>query len=189
MSGETSIDRNKLGVGLFILSEANFFLLLIIAYVYYHAQSGGGPTAASSLNPMRAGVYTICLIASSFTMMLAARSAKHEAPAMLSAWLLATVALGAIFLFGQAREYLGLISQDVTISRDLFGTTFFTLTGFHGLHVFIGLIALATLAGLALGGALRGRNTVAIETVGMYWHFVDGVWVLIFAIVYLGAIR
>ncbi len=181
------VEKNKLGVGLFLLSEANFFLLLIFAYAYYHAFGGGhGPSAASSLNPGRAGTYTVSLLLSSATMWQAGRCLARRR--LLSLWLFATVVLGAVFLLGQAREYAGLIGRNVTISRDLFGTTFFTLTGFHGLHVFVGLCALATLLGLAVGGRLTDRQSVALEAVGMYWHFVDGVWVVIFAVVYLWAL-
>ncbi len=96
------------------------------------------------------------------------------------------MALGSIFVFGQAWEYAQLLRDNVTISSSLFGTTFFTLTGMHGLHVFGGLIALVVLLGLALGGHLNPSRSVAVATVELYWHFVDVVWLVIFAIVYLG---
>ena len=101
--------------------------------------------------------------------------------------LFATVLLGAIFLYGQGREYQRLISQNVTISRNLFGSTFFTLTGFHGLHVFMGLVAITILFGLALAGTFKKPHSVAIEAISLYWHFVDVVWIVIFATVYLWA--
>jgi heme/copper-type cytochrome/quinol oxidase subunit 3 len=104
------------------------------------------------------------------------------------AWLLATMALGAAFLAGQGAEYVSLIREDVTISRDLFGTTFFTLTGFHGLHVLIGLILLGTLFGLELKRRVTGFSQ-AVEGVSIYWHFVDGVWMIIFPVVYLWVLR
>jgi heme/copper-type cytochrome/quinol oxidase subunit 3 len=100
-------------------------------------------------------------------------------------WLLVTVVLGAVFLIGQGWEYLRLIGENVTISRNLFGSTFFTLTGFHGLHVFSGLVALAILCGLAAAGWFAGPHSIALETVGWYWHFVDVVWIVIFSIIYL----
>ncbi|HVA77475.1 MAG TPA: cytochrome c oxidase subunit 3 [Candidatus Binataceae bacterium] len=182
--------KAKLAIGLFILSEANFFLLLIIAYVYYHAYPGSGPTAASVLNPMRTGLFSILLFASSATMLVAANRYRARAYRATLTWLVATVALGAMFLLGQALEYAGLYERGVAVNRNLFATTFFTLTGFHGLHVFIGLVAIAIVAGLSASGRLAGsaREADAFEAVGIYWHFVDAVWVVIFSVVYLWAI-
>jgi hypothetical protein len=125
------MSRSKLAVSLFILSEANFFLMLIIAYVYYHAIPVGGPTAANSLDPWRTGEFSLALFASSATMWMADRSLRASRRAGHLFWLFITIALGVIFLFGQGNEYARLISSGVTWSRNLFGTTFFTLTGFH----------------------------------------------------------
>jgi heme/copper-type cytochrome/quinol oxidase subunit 3 len=100
-------------------------------------------------------------------------------------WLAITVLLGAIFLAGQAHEYVDLWTNGVTVSRNLFATTFFTLTGFHGLHVLIGLIALSTLLGLVLRGDFDKKPSSALVAIGYYWHFVDVVWVVVFSIVYL----
>jgi heme/copper-type cytochrome/quinol oxidase subunit 3 len=181
------MSKSRLGVGLFILSEANFFLLLIVAYVYYHAYPGAGPTAATALNPMRTGIFSIFLFSSSATMVMAARSHRARAMSATVRWLVATVLLGGVFLFGQAREYLGLYASGVAVNRNLFATTFFTLTGFHGLHVLIGLCAIAVVAGLTATGAMGAgeREVGAFEAVGLYWHFVDAVWVVIFSVVYL----
>jgi heme/copper-type cytochrome/quinol oxidase subunit 3 len=99
-----------------------------------------------------------------------------------------TIGLGAVFLFGQGREYAQLLREHVTISSNLFGTTFFTLTGFHGLHVLIGLVALAILLGLALAGDFKDPEAPGVGAVGLYWHFVDAVWIVIFTIVYLGTV-
>lgn len=178
-------DKNKLGVGLFIVSEANFFLILIIAYVYFHLQPSQGPSAANSLNPMRTLAFSICLFLSSATVYLAGRSFRLGRGGGVRLWLVLTVVLGAIFLFGQSREYLGLFAQQITVSTNLFSTTFFTLTGFHGLHVLIGLCALGTLLGVALSGRFDRIKPAGFEAVSMYWHFVDAVWVVIFAVVYL----
>ncbi|MGN6697624.1 MAG: cytochrome c oxidase subunit 3, partial [Thermomicrobiales bacterium] len=100
-------------------------------------------------------------------------------------WLLVTIALGAIFIAGQAYEYHHLIDEGVTISSGLFGTTFFTLTGFHGLHVIIGLVALSILAALTFAGDFDEGNEMPLTTAGLYWHFVDAVWVVVFSVVYL----
>src|SRR6202043_1142064 len=127
--------------------------------------------AASNLKPPVTAVCRACLLASSFTVQRAAGGGARW-------WLTGTMVLGPLFLFGQANEYLRLFRQNVTISQSVFGTTFFTLTGIHGLHV---------LGGIALLAIVLGLNTqrTAVETVAMYWHFVDGVWLVIFAVVYL----
>jgi heme/copper-type cytochrome/quinol oxidase subunit 3 len=179
------IEKNKLGMALFLGSETFFFAVLILAYITYRGSADGGPTAADSLDVASAGIFTIFLLASSVTLWLAERSLARERHAGMRRWLLATVVLGAIFLVGQGWEYARLIEDNVTIGRNLFGSTFFTLTGFHGFHVFSGLVALATLFGLAQAGWFNRPHSVAIETVGWYWHFVDVVWVVIFTIIYL----
>jgi heme/copper-type cytochrome/quinol oxidase subunit 3 len=146
-----------------------FFFMLIAAFVYFRAASLAA--AAANLNLGPTAVYTACLVASSFTMWRAAATG-------LRVWLGGTIVLGGAFLFGQGSEYLRLFHQKITISQSLFGTTFFTLTGLHGLHVLVGIVLLAILLGLK-------RNPVAVETVALYWYFVDIVWIAIFAIVYL----
>ena len=178
-------DKTKVGVGLFRRSEAWFFLTLVIAYAFFHSLPADGPSAANSLNVMHTLAFSICLFLSSATIHMAARSFRTGDRSGVSIWLALTVALGAIFLFGQTREYLGLFAHGVTISTNLFGSTFFTLTGFHGLHVLIGLVALGALLGIAMGGRLGAIKPSGFESVAMYWHFVDAVWVVIFTVVYL----
>ena len=178
-------ERGKIGVGLFILSEANFFLLLIVAYVYYHAYPGQGPTAASALNVGRTGAFSVALFASSATIFMASRAARRGNNSGLMTWLAITIALGALFIFGQAKEYYDLIEGGVSVSRNLFATTFFTLTGFHGLHVIIGLIALSITFALAIMGKLHAETRDGFGAVEWYWHFVDAVWVIVFSVVYL----
>jgi len=185
MAEKTMPDKTKLGVGLFLLSEANFFLILLVAYVYFHSLPSDGPSAAGSLNPLHTLVFSICLFLSSATIHLAGRSFRLGERRAVSLWLALTVTLGAIFLLGQTREYLGLFAHGVTISTNLFGSTFFTLTGFHGLHVLIGLVALGALLGIAMSGRLGAIKPSGFESVAMYWHFVDAVWVVIFTMVYL----
>ncbi len=180
------MERNKLGMALFILSEVFFFSMLILAYVYYNYRVPiEGPTAASSLNPGLAAIFTVFLLSSSVTLWLAERRLARKSQSGMRLWLLVTVVFGAIFLIGQGWEYIQLFDEGVTIDRNLFGTTFFTLTGFHGLHVFSGLIALAILFGLAMAGWFQGPHSVAIEAVGWYWHFVDVVWIVIFSLIYV----
>jgi heme/copper-type cytochrome/quinol oxidase subunit 3 len=176
------IEKHKLGMGLFLLSEIFFFALLILAYVFFN---GSVSEQATSLAPATAAIFTVFLLGSSGTLWLAERSMAREQPGGLRLWLLITIVLGAIFLFGQVREYALLIGENVTISSSLFGSSFFTLTGFHGLHVFSGLVALAIVLLLALRQPVAGTHSIALETIGWYWHFVDVVWIVIFTIIYL----
>lgn len=178
-------DNSKLGVLLFILSEGTFFAFLIIGYVYYHSISNTGAVAAKVLNPLVTGIFSVFLLSSSFTVWRAERSLRRGNPAAFRHWLLVTLILGVVFLVGQGREYRHLYGENVTISRDIFGTSFFTLTGFHGLHVLLGLIALAVVFMLAWRGKLGSQHASAVEAVALYWHFVDWVWVVIFSVVYL----
>jgi len=182
------MNKIRLAMLLFVASEAVFFILLIVAYVVYHATSPSAADASRYLDVPRTAVFTACLISSSFTMWLAGIHFRTGRRRQALAWLLATMALGTVFLAGQGSEYVSLISKDVIISRDLFGTTFFTLTGFHGLHVFIGLIMLGTLFGLELKRGVTGPPE-AVESVSIYWHFVDAVWMIIFPVVYLWVLR
>ena len=159
--------RAPLGMLLFLLNEAVLFFMLIAAFVYFRGSTLA--TAARSLNLAATSIFTVCLLASSFTMWRAAATGSR-------AWLGATAALGAIFLCGQGAEYWALFRQNITIARNQFGATFFTLTGVHALHVFVGLILLA----------LRGAGPrPALPGIALYWYFVDAVWLVIFALVYL----
>jgi len=171
-----------LGMILFIASESIFFLLLVLAYVNFHKTTG--QEAAAMLDPVKTGLFSIALISSSFTLWMAEKS-RPKNKGLFRLWLFATVVLGAIFLTGQMMEYGKLITHKLTISRDLFGSTFFTLTGFHGLHVFIGLVLLSVLLGLALKGRQNEPPEPGVQSVAIYWHFVDAVWIVIFSIVYL----
>ncbi|HLW58997.1 MAG TPA: cytochrome c oxidase subunit I [bacterium] len=187
-AGRTAIPAPRLGMLLFIGTEGVFFLMLILAYVYYHAAAHTGVVAARVLAPGRAAVNTLCLIGSSVTLYWGGKSLERRRPAALAGWLAVTIALGALFLVGQGREWLALVHANVTVSRDLFGTTFFTLTGFHGLHVLVGLILLAVLFTLAAVGQFPGPRSAGVEVVTLYWHFVDAVWIVIYGLIYLWAL-
>jgi heme/copper-type cytochrome/quinol oxidase subunit 3 len=185
---EPMMEKNKMGMAIFLASDVPFFAVLILGYVYYYRQYAEGPNPATVLEPITAFIFTIFLLSSSVTLWLAEKSIARQNHSGTRLWLLVTVVLGAIFLFGQAREYIHLLNEGVTPSGSLFGTTFYTLTGFHGFHVFSGLVALAILAGLAIAGWFKGPHSVAVETVGWYWHFVDVVWIVIFGIIYVPAL-
>ena len=181
-------DSYQFAVTLFLISEGAFFAFLIIAYVYFHGSMTLGPNAGNSLNPLKSGIYSIFLLASSFTVSTAERKLSSGHHRAFSGWLLATILLGAIFLVGQGREYFNLYRNDVTVSRNIFGTSFFTLTGFHGLHVLLGLLALCILFALAIGGDFQTGRSNSIRAVALYWHFVDWIWVVIFFVVYVWAL-
>lgn len=179
------LNRIRLAMILFILSEGTFFALLICAYVFYHSSKNQGFEAARSLNVLKTGIFSLALFSSSATIWRTEVNLRRQRRRRMAGWLLATIVLGGIFLVGQGMEYSELLREHITISRNLFGTTFFTLTGFHGLHVFLGLVALSVLLGLTTYGDGREPTADAVEGVAIYWHFVDAVWVFIFGIVYL----
>ncbi|MBX6772387.1 MAG: heme-copper oxidase subunit III [Chloroflexi bacterium] len=179
------VDPNVLGVIVFITSEALFFASLIITYIVYRGASTAGPTPKEVLNVPVTGVFTVFLLSSSLTMARVTAHLSRGDAAAVRRWLILTIVLGAIFLAGQGYEYVRLYLENVTISRNLWGSTFFTLTGFHGLHVLVGLISMAILAGLVEPGGQRVRGASGVEAISFYWHFVDAVWVVIFPVVYL----
>jgi cytochrome c oxidase subunit I+III len=178
-------DKNKTAAWTLIASETGFFVILIFAFVYYNLVRGEGPTAATVLDAKKTGGFTVCLLASSLTLAMAEKQLEKKARSAAAGWLAITVGLGLVFLFGQASEYVALWTSGVTVSRNIFATTFFTLTGFHGLHVTVGLVALAILLGLVARGDFDDKPSSALVAVGYYWHFVDVVWVIVFSIVYL----
>jgi heme/copper-type cytochrome/quinol oxidase subunit 3 len=180
-------DKNKLGVLLFLASEAIFFLILILSFIYFRDSwiNEPSPNPGGNLNILFTGIFSIALWGSSGTVWFAERSSKHGNSLLLKLGLAATIILGATFLIGQGLEYDRLLQMNVTISQNLFGTTFFTLTGFHGFHVLIGLTILTILLGLTLAGGPNAPGANAVGAVALYWHFVDLVWVVIFSIVYV----
>ncbi len=177
----------KLAMAVFLASELVFFAFLIAAYIYFYAAVAHGPRASNSLNPPRTLIFTICLLASSGTIWMAERRLSAADRQGFRVWLGLTILLGTVFIFGQATEYAGLIAKTITPARNLFGATFFTLTGFHGLHVVGGLISLSALLGLAFKRNFGEKEISGVGAISMYWHFVDAVWVVIFSLVYVAA--
>ncbi len=173
-----------LGVLTFISSEVFFFGSLIVTFIEYRARSTSGPGPAD-LEVLRTAAFSVALFASSGTIILAERRLRRDDQGGFRLWLLATIVLGAVFLLGQLTEYGRLYGEGITIDRNLFTSVFYTLTGFHGAHVLMGLVALAVVAALAFAGDFRPGKHSGVEAVSAYWHFVDGVWVVIFSLVYL----
>lgn len=169
-------------MAMFLISEGVFFFMLIAAFVYFR---GPASPAAGNLSLGATAIYTLCLAASSFTMWRASATSQRETLTGLRGWIAGTLALGCIFFAGQTSEYARLLHKNITISQGLFGATFFTLTGFHGLHVLFGILLLAVLLYIATAQNPPERRSAAVQTVALYWYFVDLVWIAIFAIVYL----
>jgi heme/copper-type cytochrome/quinol oxidase subunit 3 len=179
------IEKNVLGMALFLLNEIVFFAMLIIAFVNYQANRINQPGPSNSLHPGTAAIYTVFLLSSSATIFMADRALERKNNRGVSIWLVATIVLGGVFLVGQGIEYYDLLARHITPSTNLFGTTFFSLTGFHGLHVFVGLVMLMIAAGFAFSGAFKSGKSSALGAVSLYWHFVDVVWIFIFSLIYV----
>ncbi len=171
----------KLVVG----TEAMFFLCLIMGFVYMAFNAGFEPHDVQQLNIFKTGIFSILLISSSFTLMFAERKYYKNEIGKLKLWLAITILLGAVFLIGQGNEYLNLIHKNITLSGSVFGTSFYALTGFHGLHVFVGLVILSIILLLVFLGDFNKPNSSTISTVAIYWHFVDIVWMVVFTVVYV----
>jgi cytochrome c oxidase subunit 3 len=176
--------RGRVGMLSLILAESAIFVIFVVAYVYYIGKSTYGPQPRQVLElPI---LNTIFLLSSSGTIMMAERALVKRAMAAFSAWWGLTIALGAIFLLGTAQEWHKLITKDgLTISTNLFGTTFYSLVGLHASHVIVGLIMLTAVLIFALTGALKPEHTGKVEVLALYWHFVDAVWVVVFTVVYV----
>lgn len=181
-------DKYRLGMIVFLASESVFFIILILTFVFYRNSPAnrGGPTPFNSLDVGRTSIFTACLLSSSLTIWLAGRD-HRRGRARWRGWLLLTIGLGAAFLYGEISEYDSMVRVDGTVpNSDVFASTFYALTGFHGFHVFVGLSLLTILLVLALAGKFTGgARRGAVTSISLYWHFVDGVWAVIFPTVYL----
>jgi heme/copper-type cytochrome/quinol oxidase subunit 3 len=181
--GEDVLDKGAIAVWAFIASETSFFVILILAYLYFNV--GNGRPGTNLLEAGKAGISTALLVASSLAVWRSEKALARGDRTIATAWLVGTILLGIGFLVGQAREYLGLWHHGFTLSSDLFATTFFTLTGFHGLHVTAGVVALVIALGLLRTGDCNRERPMALRSIGLYWHFVDVVWLVVFSVVYL----
>ena len=181
----TGLDSRKVAIWTFIGSECMFFASLIATYLVYHGRSVSGPTAGETLEiPLVTGG-TAVLLFSSFFVVMALNGAQRGNRRSLLFWLSATVLAGLSFVGMQVYEFSHFVHEGVTIKSNLFGATFYTLTGFHGTHVSIGVLWLITLLILAFRGKITPEKAINLEIAALYWHFVDVVWVVIFPVVYL----
>ena len=176
--------RGRAGMIGLIIAEGSLFAVFVVAYLFYTGKSLSGPYPKDVLHIPVIG--TICLFASSATVTFGVRALAGGDVRRAGRWLLLTAVLGAIFLAGTAREWYQLIYHDgLTIGTNLFGTTFYPLVGLHGSHVIVGLVMLGLCCVFAATGALRAAHAERVEMVAWYWHFVDGVWVVVLTVVYL----
>jgi heme/copper-type cytochrome/quinol oxidase subunit 3 len=174
----------KLAMWVFLSSEVIFFGSLIATFLVYKDKSLTGP-GQEILNIPLTGVNTSILIISSLTMVLSLASAINDRQRQMKLWLLATIILGVVFLSIQGYEYSKLWNEGLTPMANLFGSAFYTLTGFHGTHVLVGVIILLGVLLKALFGGFGPKHYLPIELAGLYWHFVDLVWIVLFTLVYL----
>ena len=181
----TGLDNRKLLMWLFLGSECLFFGSLIATYLLYRDQSVVGPYPEDVFDIPFTSVSSFVLVVSSVTMVLALAAIQRGDQRGLRIWLLATALLGVTFVSGQAFEFTDFVNEGLTLDANLFGSTFFVLTGFHGAHVTVGVLILLSLFVMALRGRLTPANSLNVELAGLYWHFVDIVWIVIFTLVYL----
>ena len=176
--------RGRAAVIGFIVAETSLFAVFVVAYLFYLGKSATGPYPREVLELPIVG--TICLLSSSISVALAARALAAGRMARAGAWLFVTVVLGLAFLAGTAQEWRHLIvDRGLTIGTNLFGSTFYPLVGLHASHVIVGLVMLSLCVAFAFSGALKAVHAERVELVSWYWHFVDGVWVVVFTVVYV----
>jgi heme/copper-type cytochrome/quinol oxidase subunit 3 len=181
----TGISMWKLGFWVFLGSETLFFGTLISAYMVYKNESVVGPYTTELFDIPLTSISTFVLLMSSLAMVLALDALQHRTRKMAVIWTLATATLGCVFLGFQAYEFTHFFHEGLTLQKNLFGSTFFVLTGFHGAHVSIGVMWLLMLAVDIMRGNTGRKESLRLEIAGLYWHFVDIVWIAIFTLIYL----
>jgi cytochrome c oxidase subunit III len=183
---EKTLSAGQWGMVAFLVSETALFSTLIVTYLSFLGKDTVGPTPAEALSLGLVLFTTACLLSSSVTIHLAERALRAGGEAGFRGWWAVTIGLGVVFLLGTAYEWRELITEHgLTISRNLFGSTYYTLVGFHALHVTAGVVALLIVLGLAVRRLVTAANRAGVELVSWYWHFVDGVWVVVFTVVYV----
>lgn len=176
--------RGRVGMLSLITAEAAIFSIFVVAYLFYIGKSLTGPMPKDVLNvPV---FYAICLLSSSLTIHMAANALRRGNIRNFGILWFVTIALGAAFLYGTATEWHRLIYQEgLTISTNLFGTTYYSLVGLHGFHVVVGLMSLSVVMAFTLLGSVRSEHAERVDVLSLYWHFVDAVWVVVFTVVYV----
>jgi cytochrome c oxidase subunit 3/cytochrome o ubiquinol oxidase subunit 3 len=181
----TGLSNTKLAVWTFLGSECLLFGAMISAYLLYRGRVVEGPAPHDVYDIPFTSVSSFVLLMSSLTMVLALSAIQRGQHDQLRVWLMATALLGMTFISGQVYEFTAFVKEGFTVRSSNAGSAFFVLTSFHGAHVTIGVIMLLTLVGVSLRGHLPTERSETVELVGLYWHFVDIVWIVIFTVVYL----
>ena len=176
--------KGVVGMTCLIIAESAIFTIFVVAYLFYLGKDFSGPTPRQVLSlPI---LNTICLLSSSATISFAVDSLRNGDAKRFSLWWLATIGLGAYFLLGTSREWQHLIhDKGLTIQTNLFGTTFYSLVGLHASHVIVGLFALLVVMAFAISGSVKREHAERAHVLGLYWHFVDAVWIVVFTVVYI----
>jgi heme/copper-type cytochrome/quinol oxidase subunit 3 len=183
----TGLDNTKLAMWAFLGSECLFFGSLISTYLLYRNRvcAGCGPQPHEIYNIPYTSVSSFVLLMSSLTMVLALAAAQKADERGMRIWLVATALLGMTFIGGQIFEFTDFYHRGLSLSTSTFGSAFYVLTGFHGAHVTVGILMLLSLVAMSLVGKLGPQGARKVELIGLYWHFVDIVWIVIFTVVYL----
>ena len=181
----TGLSNEKLGMWVFLSSDCLLFGALISTYLLLHKRSVSGPTPEAIYDIPFTSVSSFVLLMSSLTMVLAVSALTRGDERRNRLWLLTTALLGTIFIGGQVYEFTSFVREGLGFTTNIFGSAFFTLTGIHGAHVTVGILMLLSLVGLSMRGKLPESKAETLELVGLYWHFVDVVWIVIFTLVYL----
>ena len=181
----TGLSNNKLAMWLFLGSECLLFGGLIATYMLYRGRHSGSPGPAQIYDIPFTSVSTFVLLMSSLTMVLAVSAAQARDDRSTKIWLTVTALLGATFVGGQVYEFTSFYHEGLGFTTSLFSSSFYTLTGFHGVHVSVGIIMLLALVAIISRSKIPGDKAEVVELVGLYWHFVDIVWIVIFILVYL----
>ena len=181
----TGLSNEKLAMWAFLGSECLLFGALISTYLLYKNRSVVGPYPKDVYDIPFTSASSFMLLMSSLTMVLALAAIQRGDVRRLRIWLLATASLGALFITGQVYEFTSFYREGLSLSTNLFGSSFFVMTGFHGVHVTLGIIMLLSLYAISMRGGLGPEKAEVVELTGLYWHFVDIVWIVIFTVVYL----
>ncbi|MDA1279845.1 MAG: cytochrome c oxidase subunit 3 [Chloroflexi bacterium] len=184
-NSSTGLNSRKLLMWAFLGSDVMFFGAFIATYLVYRGRSLNGPYPSEILNIPVTSVSTFVLLMSSLAMVLGLHYVKEGQKNKGTLWILAVVLLGMVFIGFQMVEFSEFVNEGLTPRTNIFGTTFFILTGIHGAHVTIGVLWMAFLAYGSHKGTLRPDNALDLEIAGLYWHFVDIVWIVIFTVIYL----
>jgi cytochrome c oxidase subunit 3/cytochrome o ubiquinol oxidase subunit 3 len=180
------LSNEKLGMWTLLGSECLFFGALISAYLIYYGRYNGVETVTPALFDIPfTSVSTFVLLMSSLGMVLALSAIQRGDDRGFRIWILGTAMMGSVFLAGQIYEFTVFAAEGMTLSTSPFASAFFVLTGFHGIHVTVGVLMLITLWARSMTGKLTSRDSDVVENVGLYWHFVDIVWIVIFTAIYL----